>query len=184
MNTDKNVTQSQTEWKGVTIEELRFMRASALIRLEMQKDYLKRDFMFKFKSVVMDESAVNRALRRVSYEIIEKNRGTDNLCIVGICRRGVPLAEIIAENIKANESTSLPLGKLDITLYRDDVKGVKKDPVLNSTDIPFDITGKNIVLVDDVFYIYFIFNIVIRKCFSDFFYIMMMRFCFCNNVIK
>lgn len=108
--------------------------------------------MFRFKSIVMDESAVNRALRRVSYEIIEKNRGTDNLCIVGICRRGVPLAEIIAENIKANESTSLPLGKLDITLYRDDVKGVKKDPVLNSTDIPFDITGKNIVLVDDVLY--------------------------------
>ena len=108
--------------------------------------------MFKFKSVIMDENAVSRALRRVSYEIIEKNRGTDSLCIVGICRRGVPLAEQIAENIKANENVSLPIGKLDITLYRDDVKSSKKDPVLNATDIPFDITGKNIVLVDDVLY--------------------------------
>ncbi len=108
--------------------------------------------MFKFKSVIMDENSVERALRRISYEIVEKNRGTDDLCVVGICRRGVPLAEIIVENINKNENINLPLGKLDITLYRDDVKSAKKDPVLNSTDIPFNITGKNIVLVDDVLY--------------------------------
>ena len=73
----------------------------------MPKDM--RDFMFKFKSVIMDENSVGRALRRISYEIVEKNRGTDDLCVVGICRRGVPLAEIIVENINKNENVNLPL---------------------------------------------------------------------------
>lgn len=106
-----------------------------------------------FKSLIMDEAAVLRALKRISFEIIEKNKGCENLCIVGICRRGVPLAEIIEENIAHTENHSVPTGKLDITFYRDDISHKKSaDPVLNNTDIKFDITGKDIVLVDDVLY--------------------------------
>lgn len=108
--------------------------------------------MYKFKSLIMDENAVGRALKRISYEIIEKNRGCDSLCLVGICRRGIPLAEKICENIEHVEGIRVPLGKLDITLYRDDISNVTPDPVVNSTDIPFDITGKHVVLVDDVLF--------------------------------
>ena len=108
--------------------------------------------MLKFKSLIVDESAVIRALRRISFEIIERNKGTEDLCLVGICRRGVPLAKRIAENIAANEKTAVPVGKLDITLYRDDLTQNETEPVLNSTDISFPITGRNVVLVDDVLY--------------------------------
>lgn len=109
--------------------------------------------MLKFKSLVLDDTAVSRALRRISFEIVEKNRGIENVCIVGICRRGVPIAEIIAENIAKIENQNIPVGKLDITFYRDDIV-VKnsKDPVINSTDIGFDISGKHVILVDDVLY--------------------------------
>ncbi|MBE6799079.1 MAG: bifunctional pyr operon transcriptional regulator/uracil phosphoribosyltransferase PyrR [Ruminococcaceae bacterium] len=108
--------------------------------------------MLKFKSLIVDEAAVNRALKRIAFEIIERNKGTDDLCLVGICRRGVPLAERIAENVRQNEGASVPVGKLDITLYRDDLAENTAEPVLNSTDINFPVTGKNIVLVDDVLY--------------------------------
>ncbi len=108
--------------------------------------------MFRVKSVIMDQNAVFRALRRISYEIIEKNRGCDGLCLVGVCRRGVPLASMIAENIKAVEGIDVPFGKLDITMYRDDISKVTPDPVINSTDIPFDTTGKHVVLIDDVIF--------------------------------
>jgi len=112
----------------------------------------KSDLMLKFKSLIVDEAAVNRALKRIAFEIIERNKGTDDLCLVGICRRGVPLAERIAENVRQNEGASVPVGKLDITLYRDDLAENTAEPVLNSTDINFPVTGKNIVLVDDVLY--------------------------------
>lgn len=108
--------------------------------------------MLKFKSLIVDEAAVSRALKRISFEIIERNKGTDDLCLVGICRRGVPLAERISENIAANEGVLIPVGKLDITLYRDDLAENTPEPVLNSTDINFPVTGKNVVLVDDVLY--------------------------------
>lgn len=100
----------------------------------------------------MDENAVCRAVKRISFEIIEKNRGCDNLCLIGICRRGVPLSQMIADNIKNNEGTRVPTGKLDISLYRDDISLENSEPVINATDINFDITGKDIVLVDDVLY--------------------------------
>lgn len=108
--------------------------------------------MLKLKSLIVDEPAVNRALRRISFEIIERNKGTSDLCLVGICRRGVPLAEMIAENIRQNEGVRVPVGKLDITLYRDDLGENTPDPILNSTDINFSLVGKNVVLVDDVLY--------------------------------
>lgn len=106
----------------------------------------------KFKSLIMDSNAVERALKRISFEIIEHNRGTDNIALVGICRRGVPLAQMISQNIENNEGNSVPVGKLDITLYRDDIREKSVDPVVNSTNINFDITGKHIILVDDVLY--------------------------------
>lgn len=108
--------------------------------------------MPKFKATLMDESAVYRVLKRISHEIVEKNGGTDNLCIVGIKRRGVPIAEIIAENIKEIEGKEVPVGMVDITFYRDDLKLISDEPVLNRTDLAFDVKGKTIILVDDVLY--------------------------------
>ena len=108
--------------------------------------------MFYCKAQVMDEAAVHRALRRISYEMIERNRGAANLVLIGIHRRGVPLAAMIAENIKKTESTDVPVGALDITLYRDDLIEKTADPVVGETDIPSDSTGKDVVLVDDVLF--------------------------------
>jgi len=108
--------------------------------------------MAVYKATLMDEAAVGRALRRISHEIVEKNGGAENLCLVGIRRRGVPLAEIIAENIQSIEGSSVPVGSLDITFYRDDLSNDPLDPVLQAQDIPFDLTGKSVILVDDVLY--------------------------------
>lgn len=105
-----------------------------------------------YKATLMDEAAVGRALRRISHEIVEKHGGAENLCLVGIRRRGVPLAEIIAANIRSIEGTSVPVGSLDITFYRDDLSVSNPDPVLQAQDIPFDLTGKTVILVDDVLY--------------------------------
>lgn len=106
----------------------------------------------KFKSQIMDEAALERALRRISHEIIEKNNGCNEVCLIGVCRRGVPLARKIAKNIVDVEGSEVQVGSLDITLYRDDVIERAKDPELHGTDINFDVTGKKIVLVDDVLF--------------------------------
>lgn len=105
-----------------------------------------------FKAEIMDGAAVARALKRISHEIIEKNDGVDNLCIIGIRRRGVPIAEQIAENIRAIENVSVPVGSLDITLYRDDLSEISAEPVFSGSQVDFDITGKRVVLTDDVLY--------------------------------
>ena len=105
-----------------------------------------------FKATLMDEAAVHRALKRIAHEIVEKNGGTDNLCIVGIKRRGVPLAKIIADNIAGIENKTVPVGIADITFYRDDLKHISDEPVLGGTDFGFDVTGKTVDLVDDVLY--------------------------------
>ncbi len=104
------------------------------------------------KSVLMDAAATTRALKRISHEILEKNNGCKDMCIIGIKRRGVPLAQIIADNIYNIEGVRVPCGELDITFYRDDLTNVSPDPVIKSADIPFDITGKTVILVDDVLY--------------------------------
>ncbi|MBQ8533764.1 MAG: bifunctional pyr operon transcriptional regulator/uracil phosphoribosyltransferase PyrR [Clostridia bacterium] len=103
------------------------------------------------KANLMDEAAVCRALKRISHEIIEKNGGVDNICLIGIRRRGLPLAKILADNIRSIENAEVPIGELDITLYRDD-RAVVRDPQINSTAIPFNVTGKTVVLVDDVLF--------------------------------
>ena len=104
------------------------------------------------KAHIMDEQAVLRALKRMSHEIIENNNGVENLALIGIQRRGVALASAIREYIKEFEDVSVDMGVLDITFYRDDLSLTAVHPILNSTDITFDINNKNIVLVDDVLF--------------------------------
>lgn len=108
--------------------------------------------MLTEKSHVMDENAVKRTLVRMSHEIVEKNDGCDTICLIGIQRRGVPLAERIAENIRSFSDIHVQVGSLDITLYRDDLQTVQIDPIINGTKIDFSIKDKTIVLVDDVIY--------------------------------
>ncbi|MFA7637295.1 MAG: bifunctional pyr operon transcriptional regulator/uracil phosphoribosyltransferase PyrR [Monoglobales bacterium] len=106
----------------------------------------------KFKATLMDEDALRRILIRISHQIIEKNKSVENLCLIGIKTRGIPLAKRIAENIFAIEENRVEMGELDITLYRDDLSNIAEDPIINSTDIGVNVTGKNIVLVDDVLF--------------------------------
>ena len=105
-----------------------------------------------FKAQIMDEAAVDRTLVRIAHQIIEKNHGVQNLCLVGIRTRGVPLARRLAENIRAIEGVEVPVGELDITLYRDDLTTIADAPVLSGTNVPFDVAGKTVVLVDDVIF--------------------------------
>ncbi len=104
------------------------------------------------KTEIMDENAISRAITRISHEIIEKNKGIENLVLIGIQRRGVPLAKRIADKIKSVENSEIPVGILDITLYRDDLSLLNEHPVINGTEIDFDIKNKKVVLVDDVIY--------------------------------
>ena len=104
------------------------------------------------KTSIMDADGIRRALIRIAHEITEKNRGVENVALVGIRTRGVPLAARIAEEIQRIENAEVPVGSLDITLYRDDLTTMGYNPVIHGTEIDFDITGKHIVLVDDVLY--------------------------------
>lgn len=103
---------------------------------------------------IMDEGAINRALTRISYEILEREKDLSNLVIIGIKTRGITLARRIAEKILALEKIKIPVGEVDITLYRDDRHNSEETeaPVLNGTHIPYDIRGKQVVLVDDVLF--------------------------------
>ncbi|MBR6208386.1 MAG: bifunctional pyr operon transcriptional regulator/uracil phosphoribosyltransferase PyrR [Oscillospiraceae bacterium] len=105
-----------------------------------------------FKAQIMDEAAIDRTLVRIAHQIIEKNGGTDGLCLVGIHTRGVPLAQRLQENIFSIEGVRVPTGKLDITLYRDDVSQLTETPIVSDTHIPFDVNGKTVVLCDDVIF--------------------------------
>ena len=104
------------------------------------------------KNIIMDSEAIRRALVRIAHEIIEKNKGVEDVVIVGIRTRGVPLAQRIAAEINAIENCEMTVGMLDITLYRDDLSTLGYNPVVHGTDINFDLSGKHVVLVDDVLY--------------------------------
>src|SRR5690349_7006529 len=101
---------------------------------------------------IMTADEIRRATVRLSHEIVEKQAGTDGLLLIGIQRRGVPLAQRIAESIAEHEGVEVPVGALDITFYRDDLSLVAQQPVVKGTDLPFGIDGRTIVLVDDVLY--------------------------------
>ena len=107
---------------------------------------------FVEKARIMDGPRINRALARLSSEIVEENHGAGDLFLVGIRRRGVPLAQRLATKIASLENLQVPVGILDINLYRDDLTTVGVQPVLNNTEIDFSVTGKDIILFDDVLY--------------------------------
>lgn len=104
----------------------------------------------KEKALILDKAGIDRVLTRVAHEILEKNKGPRDLVLVGIQRGGVHLAKRLAVKIKEIEKLDVPVGSLDITMYRDDLTTRKSQPVPQSTDITFDITDKIMVLVDDV----------------------------------
>ncbi|HPF43681.1 MAG TPA: bifunctional pyr operon transcriptional regulator/uracil phosphoribosyltransferase PyrR [Syntrophomonadaceae bacterium] len=104
------------------------------------------------KHILMDEMDMKRALTRITHEIIEKNKGVENVAVIGIRRRGGPLAYRLAERIEAIEGVKIPVGILDITLYRDDLTLMSSQPMVHRTEVHFDINNKIIVLVDDVLY--------------------------------
>ena len=103
-------------------------------------------------SKILDHDAIRRAVSRVAHEVLEKNKGTGGLCIVGIRTRGAVLAERLKECIRQIEGAEVPVGILDITLYRDDLTLIDTQPVVRETSIHFDITDKKVVLVDDVLF--------------------------------
>lgn len=104
------------------------------------------------KAILMDAVAMQRALQRIAHEILEHNKGVDNLVLVGVRRRGVPLARRLSERIAAIEGREVPIGSLDITLYRDDLTERSTWPAIGKTEIPVPIRGRRVVLVDDVLY--------------------------------
>ncbi|HLV12655.1 MAG TPA: bifunctional pyr operon transcriptional regulator/uracil phosphoribosyltransferase PyrR [Trueperaceae bacterium] len=104
------------------------------------------------KSTIMSPAEFDRALRRIAHEVIERNKGAGDVALVGIHTRGVPLAERLADLIERFEGTRPPVGKLDITLYRDDLTEISLQPVVKRTEVDFDVHGAKIVLVDDVLY--------------------------------
>lgn len=107
---------------------------------------------FLNKAVVMDRTQIRRTIMRIAHEIVEKNRGVENLVLVGIRKRGIPLAERISAFIEQFEGIKVPVGALDITLYRDDVQMISSNPVVGKTDISCDINERVVILVDDVLF--------------------------------
>ena len=106
----------------------------------------------KFKSLLMDKEQMDRALKRIAHQIIEGNSGCENVVFLGIKRRGVPLAEKLRAYIKDFEGVDIPVGQLDITLYRDDLSELGDAPQINETRLDFQVKGKTVVLVDDVLF--------------------------------
>lgn len=101
---------------------------------------------------LLDEESIVRSITRISHEIIEKNKGIDNVVLIGIKTRGIYLAKRIGQQIKNFENKILNIGELDISLYRDDLETISEDPTINNTKIDFDIKNKIIILIDDVLY--------------------------------
>lgn len=106
----------------------------------------------KLKARLMDEAAMNRALMRISHEITEKNKGVENVVLVGVRRRGVPIAERICSNIAKIEDTTVPCGNVDIRFYRDDLTHESEAPVVAKADLGVSVDDKDVVIVDDVLY--------------------------------
>lgn len=104
------------------------------------------------KAMLMDENQMNRALSRIAHEIIERNKGVERVALVGIRRRGVPLAHRLAAKLKELEGVEIPVGILDITLYRDDLSELSSVPKVHRSDVPFRLPGTCVILVDDVLY--------------------------------
>ena len=106
----------------------------------------------KRKAMIMDEAALGRAMARITHEIIERNRGAEDICLLGVHRRGIPLSAMLADNIRRFEGVDVPLGRLDITLHRDDLSEQDKQKTRSECYFPCDIRQKTVIIVDDVLY--------------------------------
>jgi pyrimidine operon attenuation protein/uracil phosphoribosyltransferase len=106
----------------------------------------------KEKAKILDKDTLARSLMRIAHEILEKNKGTKDLCLIGIRNRGAYLAQRLSSCVEKIDQVKIPVGILDITLYRDDLTLIAAQPVVRKTEIDFDIVDKNVVLVDDVLY--------------------------------
>ena len=104
------------------------------------------------RTKIMDEATVNRTMARITHEVLERNQGVENLCVLGVLRRGVPLARMLCNNIERFEGVSVPFGVLDITSRRDDLSEAEKKNRADSSEIPFDLNDKNVIIVDDVLF--------------------------------
>lgn len=104
------------------------------------------------QAIIMDDMALKRALARIAHEIVERNNGVEEVCLIGVKRRGIPMAKYLAELIQSFEGVAVPVGEIDITWYRDDLSQEQKDPQLNGCNVPFEIKDKIVVIVDDVIY--------------------------------
>ncbi len=102
--------------------------------------------------ILLDKQDINRSLTRIAHEIWERNRGMENLVLIGIRRHGVPIAQRLSQKLKEIAGITIPVGALDITLYRDDLSEIDSQPVLKKTEIPFSIKGTRVILCDDVLY--------------------------------
>jgi pyrimidine operon attenuation protein / uracil phosphoribosyltransferase len=106
----------------------------------------------KVKSQIMDDAAISRTLKRIAHEIIEQNKGLENIYLIGIRSRGVPIAKRLADYLQEIEGKEIPVGVLDITLYRDDLTTISHQPVIKGSKIDFDVEGKILILTDDVLF--------------------------------
>ncbi|WP_291431813.1 bifunctional pyr operon transcriptional regulator/uracil phosphoribosyltransferase PyrR [Deinococcus sp.] len=104
------------------------------------------------KAIILTADEVRRALTRIAHEIIERNKGAENLALIGVHTRGIPLARRLAEKLSSLEGVDVPTGMLDITLYRDDLSEVAQQPIIRQTQVPFDLRDRRVILVDDVLY--------------------------------
>lgn len=106
----------------------------------------------QIKTVLLDALAIDRVLKRIAHEIIENNKGVKNVALIGIARGGIPVCEKLAADIESIEGVKVPVGKLDITLYRDDIDRTNAEAKVNGSSIDFSLEGKDVVLVDDVLF--------------------------------
>ncbi|WP_043802004.1 bifunctional pyr operon transcriptional regulator/uracil phosphoribosyltransferase PyrR [Deinococcus gobiensis] len=104
------------------------------------------------KATILSGDEVRRALTRIAHEIVERNRGAEQLALIGIHTRGIPLAARLAAKLSELEGVEVPTGRLDITLYRDDLTEIAQQPIIRDTQVPFDLRNRRVVLVDDVLY--------------------------------
>ncbi len=104
------------------------------------------------KAIILDSHEVRRALTRIAHEIIERNKGAEGLALIGVHTRGIPLAARLAAKLGQLEGVEVPTGSLDITLYRDDLSEVARQPIIRETQVPFDLAERRVVLVDDVLF--------------------------------
>lgn len=114
--------------------------------------FLLEVIIMKLKAAILDSKGIQRSLTRVSHEIIEKNKGTENIILIGIKRRGYPLAQRIAKAIEEIEGIEIPVGSVDISLYRDDLTAINEQPIIKNSELGTNIVGKKVILVDDVIY--------------------------------